>query len=432
MSLKNRFRLLTLTITLGWNCWFAIHSDAQGLGNSPYSSLGIGEFYGESFSDNSGMGQSGVSVGNGFQINNLNPALWVRNRFTTLDFGLIGQYKKIDSGKNRQTNVGGNLAYVALSFPISTKWNVGVSLKPYSFVDFENEYARIVPGTPYYAYYITSGKGGINKASLNNAVQIGKYLSLGIEATYFFGNIRRGSEVQIPLPFGEGGNYMVGLNERTTVSDFSFRGGAAVRIPIKKDNKLFLNVGGTYSLGSQLASTQTVSFELTQGGSNVVAPDTLDNNLGGSMTLPTQYQAGLSLEWPYKLILSADFNHQGWSGYKSFSNSNDGLRSINRINLGAEYLPNISSLSYFNLVRYRIGFSTGPTPYVVNGTGINDTNVSLGLTFPMGGRFSNYISVAFLAGQRGTGGAGMIKERYGRVILGLTLMDRWFQKQKLE
>lgn len=432
MSLYSRILILTLAITLSWSCThLTTKLKAQGLGNSPYSSLGMGEFYGESFSDNTGMGQSGVSYGSGFQVNNLNPALWVRNRFTTLDVGLIGQYKNIVSGNQSQRNAGGNLAYVSLSFPVGPKWAIGVNLKPYSFIDYQNVSSRTVPGTPFQAQYVTSGKGGINKASITNSVQIGRYVSLGLESSYFFGNVRKASEVMLPIS-NNGDDYLVSLNERTTYSDIAFRAGVAARIPIKKQNKLNLNLGGAYSFSTTLNSIQTTSFELTQLSFPVIAPDTLENNLSGGLTVPEQYQVGASLEWPFKLVVSADYSHQSWSKYRSFANSSDNLNDVGRIHVGVEYLPRFTSLNYFDLVRYRVGFSHGKTPYSINGNDVNDTNVSLGFTFPMGRGYQNFISLALVAGQRGNAGAGLIRERYGRAVLGITLLERWFVKQKID
>jgi len=447
MSLYNKIGIPAFAILLGWVCLTSTKTNAQGLGNSPYSSLGMGEFYGDGFSDNTGMGQSGVSTGNGFQINNLNPALWVRNKFTTLDIGIIGQYKDIASGTSRQQNAGGNLAYVAISFPVSPKWTLGVSLKPYSFVDYENSQTRSIPGAtsqPIFnstggilgytspdAIYYNSGKGGINKASVTNAFQIGKYLSLGLESSYYFGNIRKASEVLIPLDFSS--NYLVGLSDRTTYSDFAFRAGAALRVPIKKDNKLFLNLGGTYSIKTDIAARQTSVFELSQNSFVIPgASDTLINDIKGSLTLPSQYQVGMSLEWPFKLVLSADYSNQSWSEYRGFNKSSDGLKNVGRVHLGVEYLPRFSSLHYFELVRYRVGFSHGKTPYTIDNRDVNDTNVSLGLTLPMGRGYQNFISVAFVGGQRGAVGSGMVRERYGRVVLGITLLDKWFVKQKID
>ncbi|MCF0075058.1 hypothetical protein LZD49_31530 [Dyadobacter sp. CY261] len=432
MSLYSRIGIISLAITLGWSCTdLATKLKAQGLGNSPYSSLGMGEFYGDAYSDNTAMGGSGVSTGGGFQINNLNPALWVRNRFTTLDVGLVGQYKSISSGNLRQQNAGGNLAYLSLSFPVTPRWVIGGSLKPYSFIDYENTFIRPVSGSSGVAQYTVSGKGGVNKASLVNSFQIGRYVSLGLESSYFFGNVRRASDVSLFVN-GIPSDYMVSLNERNTYSDVAFRAGGAVRIPIKKENKLNLNVGGTYSFSTSLNSTKTTSFELTQGSFPVAAPDTLENNLGGSMQVPEQYQVGASLEWPFKMTVSVDYSHQTWSKYRGFGNVNENLNDVDRLHVGLEYLPRFASLNYFDIVRYRVGFSTGSTPYVIGTTKVNDTNVSLGFTFPMGRGYANFLSVALVGGQRGTNSGGAIRERYGRMVIGITLLEKWFQKRLIE
>lgn len=432
MSLYSRIGIISLAITLGWSCTnLATKLQAQGLGNSPYSSLGMGEFYGDAYSDNTAMGGSGVSTGSGFQINNLNPALWVRNRFTTLDVGLVGQYKNIASRNRTQGNAGGNLAYLSLSFPVSPRWVIGANLKPYSFIDYENSFTRSVAGSTGVAEYTVSGKGGVNKASIVNSFQLGRYVSLGLESSYFFGNVRRSSDVLLFVN-GAQSDYLVSLNERNTYSDIAFRAGGAVRIPIRKDNKLNLNLGGAYSFSTSLNATKTTSFELTQGSYPVALPDTLENNLGGSMQVPEQYQVGASLEWPFKLTLSVDFSHQSWSQYRGFGNVNENLNNVDRLHVGVEYLPKFTSLNYFDIVRYRLGFSTGSTPYIIGNTKVNDTNVSLGFTFPMGRGYSNFLSVALVGGQRGTNTNGAIRERYGRVVLGITLLERWFQKQRID
>lgn len=429
MSLYSRIGIVTLAITLGWGCTNL--AKAQGLGNSPYSSLGMGEFYGDAYSDNTAMGGSGVSTGGGFQINNLNPALWVRNRFTTLDVGLVGQYKEVASGNLQQRNAGGNLAYLSLSFPVTPRWVIGASLKPYSFIDYENSFTRPVSGSTGVAEYTVSGKGGVNKASLVNSFQIGRYVSLGLESSYFFGNVRRSSDVLL-YANGAASDYLVSLNERNTYSDIAFRAGGTVRIPLKKANKLNLNLGGAYSFGTSLNATKTTSFELTQGSFPVALPDTLENNLGGSMKVPEQYQVGASLEWPFKMIVSVDYSHQSWSQYRGFGNVNESLNDVNRMHVGVEYLPRFTSLNYFDIVRYRLGFSHGNTPYTIGATKIKDTNVSLGFTFPMGRGYANFLSVALVGGQRGVNSNGAIRERYGKVVLGITLLEKWFQKRLIE
>ena len=94
---------------------------AQGLGNSPYSAIGLGELLSSAYSPNNGMGDAGVSSANPLYINALNPALLARNRYTMFDVGVIGQYKGLQDSKQNQRDFGGNLGYLALSFPVAPK-----------------------------------------------------------------------------------------------------------------------------------------------------------------------------------------------------------------------------------------------------------------------------------------------------------------------
>ena len=407
---------------------------AQGLGNSPYTVLGVGELYSDAFSTNQGMGGAGVSTSNGIHINNVNPALWVRSRVTTFEFGAIGQYKEIKAPGASQRDFGANLGYLALALPAGRRWTTGLSLKPYSFVDFESRSSGKVSGTIYDTYYYYSGKGAINQVSFNNAFQIGKYVSVGLESSYLFGNVRRASESQLLI--GDGADYLVSRTERNSYTDFAFRAGTAVRIPVKKDNKLNLNLGGTYSFGTNLNARQTTSFELTNNSYAVGLPDTLSNNAKGGIRLPAQYRVGASLEWPYKLTLNVDYSRQNWSQYRSFAGTNDDLVDAGRVHLGLEYIPNLAASSgYFKKVEYRLGFSSGTLPYSPGGTQLKDTNLSFGGTFPVGqnGNSANSFTLSFIAGQRGTVSNQAIQERYGKVVLGITLVDNsWFSKIRID
>ncbi len=431
MSLYNLNKFF-LTALVGLTSLLLGHSEsyAQGLGNSPYSVLGVGEIYSDAFSSNLGMGEAGVSTSNGIHINNLNPALWIRNRFTTFEFGAIGQYKQISSANASQRDFGGNLAYLALSLPAKPRWKVGISLKPYSFVDFQSRTSAKVPGTIYDTEYLYSGKGAINKVALTNAFQIGKYLSLGLETGYLFGNVRRASESQLVI--GDGLDYLVSRNERTGYSDFSFKGGAAVRLPIKKEDKLYLNLGGAYTFGTDLNARQTTSFELTNNTFPIGTPDTLSNNAKGNVRLPSQFQIGASLEWPYKLTLAVDYSMQSWSQYRSFNDNNDNLTNAGRIHAGMEYIPSFSnSAPYFKKAEYRLGFSHGKIPYNPGGMDLKDTNLTFGTTFPINGGSS--FTLSLVGGIRGVASTQSIRERYGRVVLGITLVDpTWFQQQRID
>lgn len=402
----------------------------QGLGNSPYTVLGVGEPYSDAFAPSMGMGEAGVSVSNGFHINNINPALWVRNKFTMYEFGAISQYKQISAPTASQRDFGANIGYLALSLPVAPKWSMGISLKPYSFVDFESRTNGKVPGTIYNNYYYYSGKGAINKVSLTNAVELGKYISVGLEASYLFGNVRRASESQLLI--GDGLDYLVSRTERNSYTDFAFRAGTAVRIPLKTNNKLNLNLGGTYSFGTDLNARQTTTFESSLNSYPVGVADTLSKNTKGGIRLPSQYRFGASLEWPYKLTVAVDYERQNWSEYRSFTNSNDGLTDAGRVHAGLEYIPKFSlGAPYFQKVEYRLGFTHGQMPYSPPGQKLNDTSLSLGASFPFG-LGGNSLTLSLVGGQRGAVSSEAVKERYGRAVLGITFADRWFQKQKID
>lgn len=425
---KNKFFVAAL-LCAGLSSGYFSGTHGQGLGNSPYSVLGVGEPFSDAFASNLAMGEAGVASSYGIHINNLNPALWVKNRYTTFEFGAIGQYKRISSENATQRDFGANMGYLALSFPVGPKWSSGISLKPYSFVDFESRTNEKVPGTIYDAYYYYSGKGAINKAAFTNAFQIGKYVSVGLEAAYLFGNVRRASESQLLI--GDGRDYLVSRTERNSYSDFSFRAGTAVKIPLKPNNKLNLNFGATYTLGNELNARQTTSFELSNNGFTVGNPDTLTSNTRGGVQLPSMYRVGFSLEWPYKLTIAVDYDKQNWSQYRSFANTNDGLADAGRVHVGLDYIPRITSTRYFDLAAYRLGFSHGQMPYSPAGLKLNDTSLSFGASFPIG-RGGNSFSLTMIGGERGVISNQSIKERYGRVILGLSLADVWFQKQKID
>src|SRR5688500_9568542 len=84
---------------------------AQGLGNSPYSRIGLGDIIGNTGSiRNLGMGGTGVSTANGFQLNSINPALLYYNNFTVLDFSVASQVKRISDSENDQVDGNASLS----------------------------------------------------------------------------------------------------------------------------------------------------------------------------------------------------------------------------------------------------------------------------------------------------------------------------------
>jgi hypothetical protein len=401
---------------------------AQGLGNAPYSAIGLGELLSPGYAPNNAMGDAGVSSANPLYINSLNPALLVKNRYTMFDVGVIGQYKSLQDTKQNQRDFGGNLGYLALAFPVAPKWSAGISLKPYSFVNYQqNSYSRI--GTSIYeAQYVYSGKGGLNQINFTNGFQVGKNLNLGIEGTYLFGNFNR--SVTSQLRIGDSRDYIVSRDDRLNFKDANLKLGAAWKQKLKGDH--YLNFGGTYSLASSVATIRNTTIEVqTSTNSPVTNPDTITQaNL--NVSLPSKWRVGMSYEYQYRLTVSADYERQNWADYVGVSGTNENMRNGQSYHVGLEYMPKYNSTKYWDLVFYRAGFSYNQTPLVISGKPVDDMSVSFGLSLPVGRNFVNLINLSFVAGQRGSVSAQTFRERYGRVVVGFSLKDVWFQKFKVD
>lgn len=403
---------------------------AQGLGNSPYSALGVGELYSSGYAPNNGMGDVGVSSGNGMNINPINPALLFRNRFVTFDVGLIGQYKILQDNRQRQREFGGNLGYLALSFPASSKWSLGVSLRPYSFVDYQRNSYNQIGKSIYEAQYIYQGKGGINKISFTNGFQLSKSLTVGVEAYYLLGLTNRIAKSQLRI--GDGRDYTVSRDDRVNFSDFNLKLGAAWRQVLKPEK--YLNFGVAYDLSNKISAARTTTIELLNaGGQAITNPDTVFQKNNLALKLPSTLRVGISYEKPYNLLVAFDYEQQDWSKYVGPSNNNEGMRRAQSYHFGVEYMPKFTSTKYRELMWYRAGFTYAQTPLMVGGKAIDDLSVSLGTSLPIGSGLVNFVNLSFVLGQRGDITTQTFRERYARVVLSLSLKDRgWFQKFKVD
>ncbi len=403
---------------------------SQGLGNSPYSALGLGQLYSNAFSPNNAMGDAGVSTSNFFYINALNPALLVRNRYTTFDVGIVGQYHTLKDPRQSQKEFAGNLGYFALAFPASPKWTLGLSLKPYSYVNYkQNTYGKI--GTSIYeAQYTYEGTGGFNTVNLTNGFSVGKRLSLGIETSFLFGGTDRSSQAQLKI--GDGRDYLVKNSQRVNVSDLLLKVGAAWQQPIKKGT--FFNMGMAYSFAKKLSGKRIDTYEVfNQTGTPISTPDTLSSTFnGGILSVPQSLRVGVSYEKFLNLLVSLDYQTQAWSGFTNVQGKSQNLRSQQSVHLGVEYMPKFNSSKYFDLVWYRAGLSYNQTPLMIGTKPINDMNVSFGFGFPIGREKVNMFNVSLVLGQRGDVSETTFRERYTRIVVGLSLKDEWFKKYKVQ
>jgi hypothetical protein len=403
-------------------------SFAQGLGNSPYSTFGVGEVLGRNFAQYHGMGGSGVSVANGIYTNSLNPALLAVNKFTVFEVGLLGNRRLLKDKDESQKAFGANLHYLNLTFPFGKKASMSIGMQPYSTVDYESRFVQKARGSEQEVIYSYKGEGAINKATWALGYNPVKSWYIGTAADFYFGNILRKTTSTLK----NDPNYQLNFNDRTSTNGAGFRAGTAWKQKIKKE--LFLNFGATYELKTNIkTSNLQTSQAYAPDASGGTLPDTALDTLGvltkGTAVLPPQYRIGFSLEKPYKFTISADYAVQKWSQYRMNGLADANFKDAQTIAIGGEYTPNANAAGFFKKTTYRLGYSNTTTQYFLNNQQIKDNSISAGLMIPLG-RSLSYANISVVAGQRGN--INVVEEKYLKMVVGFTLNDRWFYKVKID
>ena len=415
---------------------------AQGLGNSPYSRIGLGEFNGNTGGVRQmGMGGTGLAAPNSVNVNDLNPALLYYTSRTTFEAGYTGQYKTIKNASASSRSGNGTLGYFALSVPLASRWAGAVGLKPLSAVEYESNILQDVAGeSGSQSLKQYKGTGGVSEAYFGQGVRIAKGFTVGLTASYLFGTVDETVGTTVQIVNSPSALIKSVDRQHTRYSDFAFRAGAHYRQKVAKS--LSLNMGGVYSFGHTLRGQQSNTQEREDAASGtLVGPAIVVNDGRGSTYVPGLAQLGLSLDNDKSWSLNLDVARQEWSKFSSFNSTGPALSNTMRVGLGGEISPDPGSVEhYFQRVTYRAGISVGQLPYQPGGKTLYDRAVSWGFAFPMptaSALESTTLSLGFTYGQRGntdvlSSGASNVQESYIRGQLGVTLNNRWFIKRRLQ
>jgi hypothetical protein len=416
-------------------------AQAQGLGNSPYSRVGLGEFNANTGGVRQmGMGGTGLGAPNSVNVNELNPALLYYTSRTTFEAGYTGQYKTIKNATASSRSGNGTLGYFALSVPLASRWGAAVGLKPLSAVDYESNILQDVTGEPgSQSLKQYKGTGGVSEAYFGQGVRLSKGLTVGFTASYLFGTVDETTSTTVQIVNSVDPLIKAVDRQHTRYSDFAFRAAAHYRQKIAKD--LSLNIGGVYSFGHNLRGQQTNTQERENTDGSLASEPITVSDGRGSTYVPGLAQLGLSLDNDKNWTLNLDVAQQQWSKFTSFNNNGLALNNTMRIGLGGEISPDPGSVEhYFQRVTYRAGVSMAQLPYQPGGKTLYDRSVSWGFAFPMptaSALESTTLSLGFTYGQRGntdvlSSGASNVQESYIRGQLGITLNNRWFIKRRLQ
>jgi hypothetical protein len=404
---------------------------------SPYSAYGMGLMSSKGFVSNNGMGNAGIAYHSPWFIPVLNPALLADQRFSSFEAGLSVSQNNINDEVTRFRQVNGGLKYVSLAFPIVPgRYGLSISLKPLSSKNYEIlQRRRSSENDPQAQLTRFQGSGTISQFSLANGWNINKNIAIGVEANYNFGNLTDrtiyqniiNGEDTVAIP------YLVAAENTDNFSDFSFIFGTKLTTQVGKN---FLSLGITYDLKANLNTTRNTYLQLlsaTETPINQLTDSATFKVAGteGTTILPQKISVGLSYWSTNKWAILADFSYQDWRQYRSFGNAESNFVEQTKINIGAEYTPNIQSgTRYLERVTYRAGLNISNGPIVINTNSINSFGITFGTTLPIS-KISN-INLAFEVGQRGTLLNSLVQENYLNFNLSFTFNDRWFLRRQFD
>ncbi|MFN5557094.1 MAG: hypothetical protein ACK48F_12835 [Chryseotalea sp.] len=397
---------------------------------SPFTTFGIGDVFGSSMAHNQGMGGVGYSQPQVLFLNNQNPALLPYNVFSVFQAGIIAEDVTLSNGTTSGKSRGGNLNYLALAFPLKfRKASTAIGIRPYSKVNYSFSYTEPIENSNQTVPVSEEGTGGITELYWNNGFLITQNFSVGVSASYLFGNIVESYDGQARAENQQIG-FRVGIKEDTYAKGFQGGIGLAYTIDsLTKKNHRF-NVGFVYKVRASLNTDFTTDLYTI----NALSGDTVLTQrlsvLNGNITLPATVGFGISYGRDRKWNAGIDITLQDWRNFRSVNKDEEkSLTNSWRIAAGAEIIPDIISTNLLKRITYRAGFSYEQLPFLVNGNNVTDFGINFGLSIPAG---RSSIDLGLRTGRRGNVSDNQLSEQYWKLYLGLSLNDQWFIKRKFD
>lgn len=432
--------LLTITFL-----FLSIISFAQG--NSPFSQFGPGDFYKSTFQSNFSKGGIAASSISPTTLNPSNPASYAQLKYTTGETGIYSSVNFINSNAGNDYFSNTDLSGFGLGFPLGKKTGLAFGLAPISKQNYSFSYDDVLSDASQ-VNYTYEGEGSLSKVFLGLGTQKGN-LSVGINGQFVFGRLNDISKVI----YNSSDYKNIRFQEYNNVSGFGLNIGAQFKFDL--DAQHYLNIGGTYELGSNyntsnylIANYFTVGEATTSNNKIVDAEfhettdfpiDTRDNPSEGKITLPSSLQFGVSAGKPEKWEASLEYKNVALSEY-ALNESSSNFVNSNQIIIGGTFIPNNKALgrsNYWKNISYNLGAFAGNTGIIALGEELNEFGINFGFGLPLK-KFkyqtetfgsSVYLSFGYL--NRSNNNLG-ISENMLNINASVVINDKWFIKRKFQ
>lgn len=410
---------------------------AQNNTNSPYTRYGYGDLSDQSFGNSKAMGGIAFGLRDGAQINPLNPASYTAIDSLTCLFegGVSLQNMNISHNGVKLNAKNSSFDYLAMQFRLRPWLAMSIGLLPFSNVGYDVSDTRTTKDGLTYARNFT-GNGSLYQMYGGLGVKIKKNLSLGVNASYFWGDIDRLQTMFYP---GMSSNvYSYRKKTGLSVSDYKLDFGLQYTMALGKDRSM--TVGAVYSPKHELNGDQKIVTTLsTESEVGTVT----DKSAGITMELPNFFGAGVTYKYNGHFIVGIDYSLQQWSKVKNKITTDDAalrkdfeatydLCDRSKISLGGEYIPDPSGRSYFGHIKYRLGAYCTTPYYKVDGKkATQEYGVTAGLGLPVP-RSRSILSIGAQFVHIKAKESNLLSENIFRISVGLTFNERWFFKRRVE
>jgi len=404
-------RLFTLTAI-----FFTLIATAQEKTSSPYSYFGIGlpEFNG--MAENRSM--QGLSIdADSTRLNLQNPAALGKLQLTTFSIGATQSLNTLKNAQDKENIRNTNFDYIGIGIPTG-KLNFGLGVIPETSMGYRLQ----DQGEDFTSQF--SGRGGLNRIFLSAGYKVNKNFLVGIEADYKYGNVQNEN-----ILYQEDIQYGTREKNRSDLSGFSFR--LAAHYQAKLSKKINLHSSVNYRPKTKLTSENHRSIATIQQNGTVV--NELDVDLANTnFYLPADLRVGVGIGQHQKWMAGLEYQNIGKTTYTntSFSQENISHKASHIYRIGGYYIPQYNDITnYFNRITFRAGLRYQETGMTINQQDIDEFGISFGLGLPAG-RFMSSINLGAEYGQRGTTAAGLVKEEFVNIFIGISLNDKWFIQRR--
>ncbi len=407
-----------------------IFSSAQTSTLSPYSRFGLGDLLFSGYTSERGMGGASIASFNPTRLNFNNPASYSYDTLMVLDFGVDGEFARREQGENSSKQTTGSISNFSIGFPlVRGKWGMAFGFIPYSGTGYDTIFKKERLDSTNTMSTKFTGNGGYTRFYVGTGLKITKNLSAGITGSYLYGTVERTRRVEFTNNFFFNNRY----KEELTLADIYLEFG--MHYNGKINEKYNYAIGLTGSPAQKMNAKRDVLWEnyLTSafGFENVRDTVSYLPEQSGEVIIPAKAGLGIQVSDGTKWLWALDFNWQDWSNYKSYGKS-DSLKSSYKISAGAQFIPDLTGLKYYQRMQYRGGLYFNRTFLELRNNAINDMGISLGVGLPFRKSYGSMLNFAVELGQRGTLSDNLVQERYVRLAFGITLNEDWFRKRKFD